>query len=284
MQYVAEISRNNPTCILFLVDQSGSMTEPVGGMQGVQKASFIADALNKVLQNLCMSASKLTGTDMEIRDYFDVGVIGYGLTVGPAFVGPLAGKALAPLSEVGYNPARIEMRQRKVPDGAGGIITEDIRFPVWFDAVANGTTPMCEALSLAVSVLEDWVANHPDSFPPIVLNLTDGQPTDGDPRPIAAQLRSIETNDGNVQLFNLHASALNASPVCFPNSVQQLPADQYAHLMFSMCSPLNTFAWEMAQQSYPGTARDARGFVFNADMEAIVNFLNIGTRVKVRQV
>lgn len=284
MPYIAEISRNNPTCFLFLIDQSASMTEAVGGMPGIQKATFIADALNKLLQNLAMAAAKLAGDEMEIRDYFDVGVIGYGLAVGPAFVGPLAGKTLAPLSDVGYNPARIEVRQRKVPDGAGGIIIEDIRFPIWFDAVANGATPMCEAFSLAHTTLETWVAEHPDAFPPIVLNLTDGQPTDGDPRPIAAHLRSLATRDGNVQLFNLHASALNASPVCFPNSVQQLPADQYAHLMFDMSSQLTTFALEMAQQHYPGTARDARGFVFNADIEAIVHFLDIGTRVKVRQV
>lgn len=283
MPYIAEISRNSPTCFLFLIDQSFSMTESVGGTPGVQKAAFVADALNKTLQNLGIAASKLTGAEMEIRDYFDIGVIGYGLNVGPAFVGPLVGKALAPLSEVGYNPARIEVRQRKVPDGAGGIITEDIRFPIWFDAVANGATPMCEALSLAHSILEPWIADHPDAFPPIVLNLTDGQPTDGDPRPIAAHLRSLETSDGNVLLFNLHVSTLNASPLCFPNSAQQLPADQYAHLMFDMSSPLSSFAWEMAQQDYPGIEQDARGFVFNAGIEDIVHFLNIGTRVKVRQ-
>ncbi len=27
MAYAAEISRNNPTCFLFLIDQSGSMAE-----------------------------------------------------------------------------------------------------------------------------------------------------------------------------------------------------------------------------------------------------------------
>jgi hypothetical protein len=143
---------------------------------------------------------------------------------------------------------------------------------------------MCQALSLAYSILEPWVADHPDAFPPVVLNLTDGQPTDGDPRPIAAHLRSLETNDGNVLLYNLHASALSASSVCYPNSAEQLPADQYAHLMFAMSSALTPFAWEMAQQYYPGTARDARGFVFNADIEDIVHFLDIGTRTKVRKV
>ncbi len=31
MPYTAEISRNNPSCFLFLVDQSSSMLEAFGG-------------------------------------------------------------------------------------------------------------------------------------------------------------------------------------------------------------------------------------------------------------
>ena len=31
MPYTAEISRANPTCFLFLIDQSGSMADPFGG-------------------------------------------------------------------------------------------------------------------------------------------------------------------------------------------------------------------------------------------------------------
>ena len=34
MSYEAEISRANPTCFLFLVDQSGSMAEAVGRRSG----------------------------------------------------------------------------------------------------------------------------------------------------------------------------------------------------------------------------------------------------------
>jgi hypothetical protein len=31
MPYAAEITRTNPTCFVFLVDQSSSMLEPFGG-------------------------------------------------------------------------------------------------------------------------------------------------------------------------------------------------------------------------------------------------------------
>jgi len=37
MPYSTEISRTNPTCFLFLVDQSSSMLEPFGGQQDKKK-------------------------------------------------------------------------------------------------------------------------------------------------------------------------------------------------------------------------------------------------------
>ena len=89
MPYTAEISRTNPTCFLFLVDQSSSMLEPFGAQPEKQKAEGVADAINRLLQNLVLKCAKSEG----IRDYFHVGVIGYGGQVASAFGGALAGQA-----------------------------------------------------------------------------------------------------------------------------------------------------------------------------------------------
>lgn len=83
MAYSAEISRTNPTCFLFLIDQSGSMSDPIGGQSGSRKADGVADAINKLLQNLIIKSSKSEG----VRDYFHIGVIGYGADVAPVFCG-----------------------------------------------------------------------------------------------------------------------------------------------------------------------------------------------------
>jgi hypothetical protein len=48
-----------------------------------------------------------------VRDYFHIGVIGYGESVESAFSGPLAGKDLVSISEVANFPARIEERRKK---------------------------------------------------------------------------------------------------------------------------------------------------------------------------
>lgn len=81
---------------LFLIDQSGSMSDPFGGQSGKRKADGVADAINRLLRDLVIKCSKSEG----VGDYFQVGVIGYGSQVAPALGGTLAGRALVPVSEI----------------------------------------------------------------------------------------------------------------------------------------------------------------------------------------
>src|SRR4030042_4548749 len=186
--YTTEISRGNPTCFLFLIDQSGSMEDPFGGESSGSKAQAVADAINRLLQNLVLRCAKAEG----IRDYFHVGVIGYGAKVGPAFGGDLAGESLVPISAKGDRPLMIEERMQKVPDGAGGVVEQAVKFPVWFEPLAKGPTPMKQALKKAEGILSDWLNAHPDCFPPIAINISDGEPTDGDPSQGAEPLHQLE--------------------------------------------------------------------------------------------
>jgi hypothetical protein len=271
--YAAEISRTNPSCILFLIDQSGSMKDGWGGQPGRSKAEGLATAINRLLQNLVIKCAKSEG----VRDYFEVGVIGYGSQVGPALGGALAGRNLVRISEIADQPMRIEERQKKVEDGAGGLVTQTVKFPVWFDPVANGGTPMCQALDTARTLLADSVTQHPASFPPIVINISDGEPTDGDPLPMADNLRQLSTADGNVLLFNIHISSHQASPIEFPADEAALP-DDHARLLFRMSSLLPAHMLRAAVQEGLSISDDTRGFVFNATMESLIQFLDIGTR------
>lgn len=272
--YSAEISRANPTCFVFLLDQSRSMEDRIRGEDGAQsKQDVVADAINRLLQELAIKCAKEEG----VRDYFYVSVIGYGKTVGPALTGALAGREIVPLSEVAATPARLDDRVKKVPDGAGGLVDQSIKFPVWVDPVASGGTPMSQAFSLAQSIVSTWLKEHPGCFPPIVLNLTDGESTDGDPTALAKALCTLASTDGNVLLFNLHVSSDSSPAISFPDSGAMLP-NQYAKTLFNLSSVLpNHMRTYASQQGYPASA-DTRGFVFNADMAAVVQFLDIGTR------
>jgi hypothetical protein len=273
MAYTAEISRANPSCFLFLIDQSGSMDDPFGGDSNRKKADGVADAINRLLQNLVIKCAKSEG----VRDYYHVGVVGYGAKVGPAFAAPLAGEELVPISRIADNPSRIEERTRKVDDGAGGLVDQTVKFPIWFDAVAHGGTPMCDALARAQAILASWLQQHPSCFPPIAINITDGESTDGDPTSPAESVRSLSSDDGDILLFNAHLSSHRAAPVEFPDGETGLP-DQYAQLLFRLSSALPPYMRTVAQQEGYGISDGARGFVFNADLISVIRFLDIGTR------
>ncbi len=276
MPYSAEISRANPSCFLFLIDQSGSMADPWGGAQGgahESKAQEVATIVNNLLRNIVLKCSK----DEGVRNYFDVGVLGYCDQVGPAFGGPLTGRQLVAVADLADAPLRIETRRRKIPDGAGGTLEQDVKFPVWFDPVAHGGTPMCQAFAEARRVLDHWVQTHPFSHPPIVFHITDGESTDGDPSLAAESLRGLATTDGNLMLFNVHISSHASREISFPAADPGVE-DPYAHMLYEISSDLpDTMRSHLQLEGYPA-APGARGFIFNAEPAALVSFLDIGTR------
>ena len=273
MSYTAEISRKNPSCFLFLIDRSGSMADPFGEDAKRRKSDQVADVINRLLQNLIIKCAKQEG----VRDYYHIGVIGYGNQVGPAFAGALAGKELVPISEVANTPARIEERTKKTDDGAGGITDQTVKFPVWFDPVAHGGTPMCQALTQAQSIMQGWTSQHPHGFPPVVINISDGEPTDGDPSAPAEALMQTSSSDGNVLLFNIHISSESGAAILFPDAEDALP-DDHARLLFNVSSRLPEFLRTLVQQEGIAVSDNTRGFAFQADLVTLIKFLDIGTR------
>jgi hypothetical protein len=273
MPYSAEISRQNPSCFLFLIDQSGSMVEPISGGDNKRKCDSVADAINRLLHNLIIKCARGEG----IRNFYEVAVIGYGAQVAPAFSGKLAGRDIVPISEVAASPARVEERTKEVDDGAGGTVTRKVKFPIWFEPMAKGTTPMGQALSLAHKLLSDWVGIHQNSYPPIVINITDGEATDSGPVAQAEALRSLSTFDGNVLLLNCHISSRPESPIIFPETDGGLP-DEFARILFSVSSVLPESLRQLAANENVVLGPETRGFAFNADLTELIRFLDIGTR------
>lgn len=273
MPYKAEISRSNPSCFIFLIDQSESMTEVLPDL-GKSKAEALADATNRLLQTLVLRCVR----GDTVLDRFHVGVIGYGSKVAPALGGELAGKKLVTLGELAQHPLRVEQRSRQVPDGAGGLVAQSFKFPVWFEPVADGLTPMCAAIDLAWSTVVDFIQHYPHCYPPMIINITDGRPTDGNPEPHAATVRSLGSSDGNVLLFNVHMSIHAKGVIEFPAKEERLP-DSFARLLFRMSSPLPPSMRETAKREGYAVTESSRGFVYNADMVTVIRFLDIGTRV-----
>ncbi len=281
--YQREISRDNKACILFLLDQSYSMVEPLGGTEQ-RKCDGLVSAVNGWLHNIAIRASG----DAGIRDWMDVGVIGYRTdqaavpVIESALVGPLAGQQLVSITDIGNQPARIDTTtQQIVDDSTGETIEIPFDNPVWVDPVAEGSTPMCHVLHHAHGLLTPWIQQHPNSFPPIVIHISDGESQDGDPLPYAAAVRNLATSDGNVLLFNCHLSVTEANPVAFPASRDGLP-DELAKVLFDMSSELPEPFFRTAVSEGITLQPGARGMAFNADIVQLVNFLDMGTRAAVQ--
>jgi hypothetical protein len=269
----AEISRRNPTCLLILVDQSKSMRGTFGLPPQTRKADAVVAGINGFLEELVIKCARAEG----IRDYFRIGVIGYGQTVGPAWQGKLAGKNLVSIPELADNVFKVEEYHIMESDGAGGQIKRKKKRRVWVEPAANGKTPMGKAVGQARDLVSKFVREFPNCFPPIVLNFTDGEPTD-DPTKEAETLRGLSSSNGSVLLFNAHLSSRDSQPIQFPRDESQLP-DDLARKMFRMSSAIPDSLVGLGQTELMPVAQGSRGFVFNADLRAVLAFLNIGTTI-----
>ena len=257
----------------MVMDQSTSMNQRLNS--GQSKAAFLADVLNKTLYTIITNCSKADG----VRDYFHVGVVAYGGKgdAGNGFQGALGEEPLHVISRLAEAPLRVETRTKKVAGPNGDVMEQQVRFPIWFEPRSQGKTLMCAGLNAAIDILDQWCVAHPSAFPPTVLHVTDGHPSDGNPEPAADRLKSLATNDGGCLLFNLHIDAGEGEPLIFPNDERAIK-DRFGKALFRMSSLLPPHAVEAAARKGYDVRPGARGFVFNAGIETIADFFDIGTR------
>jgi hypothetical protein len=279
MTYSQEISRQNKALFVFLLDQSFSMEDPIANSSN-RKIDELTTAINAWLQNLAIACAKAEG----FKDYFDISILGYGTdaqatpVIEPALGGPLAGREIVTIGELAENPARIDTVTVLIPDDeTGEILQVPQQMPVWIDPITRGATPICSAIVKACDVVDRWISEHPDSFPPIVINITDGESSEGDPIAYADALRERQTNDGHVLLLNLHLSSFPADSFMFKGNGEVLP-DEFARTLFKMSSVLPEAIVERARAAGQQIEPNARGMAYNADMVSLIKFLDMGTR------
>ena len=286
--YETPITRQHPALMVLLLDQSGSMQN--AWWQGGTKAQGLAEAVNNLIESLSLMSIR----QREVRHYFDVAVLGYsGSTVASMLQGSTVSNPILSITRASELGQKQTIRQ-------GDITVERL---VWVTAKANGQTPMCQAISAAASVTKDWAASHQDSFPPIVINISDGAMTDGDPFEPAGKLAQVQTKHGSALFFNCHISGPQDKPpgsngpasapagntpsspstpgghsatILFPDETTPLPS-RYAQDLFEMSSVLPDSFRQRALDLEFDVKPGARGFMYNATSADLVRFLNVGT-------
>src|SRR5207302_10095852 len=121
--------------------------------------------------------------------------------------------------EVEKQVKRRETRRQRLSDGVGGTFEQEVEFAVWLEPEARGETPMKAAFEAVLGPLQNWVSQHPESFPPTILNVTDGQYTSDSPAPLVRELMQMGTSDGNTLILNCHLSSQNKPEILFPGNM-----------------------------------------------------------------
>ena len=280
MPYEAEISRGQKTLFVFLLDQSGSMEEPIGGT-GERKDAAVANAINSWLLNIIIRA---TG-DEGVKDWMDVAVIGYrtdqdgNAIIESALGGSLTGRELVTLAELHENAQKHTVTETHYDEDSGETIEMETEAPFWVVPVADCGTPMCSALHRAYEIIDNWCNQDENkaSFPPTLIHFTDGESIDGDPIPYAEPIMDLRTDDGEALAFNCHLSAVAADTFIFPNNNELMP-EQYAQDLYKMSSKLPESIYQRAVADGIELQPNARGMAYNADMVQLIKFLDMGTR------
>lgn len=276
--YSVPITRLHPTAFVVLIDQSGSMNERVffSGNQ-MTKARAVALVTNSFIDELIHRARREGG----IRDYYDMAVVGYSGEGIRSLISP-DGELTTPSKLAAMNVRRENVsRKRALPSGNSVLaVTEQ---NAWITEKAYGTTPMCEALSRCFSLVESWCASkrNSKSFPPTVINITDGESSDCDPALvscIARKIRETGTADGNTILMNIHlCGSADQSAMIFPSSPGELPDRRYARLLWDISSEMPAVSHDMIRAMRPEATPPFRAMGWGCHIGGVAAMMNIGS-------
>lgn len=260
------IGTSNPGCIVILIDQSYSMSESFS--DGGTKAERATQAVNRVIEEIVIACR----SGETIRDRCHISVIGYGNRVHRLVDGMIT-KIVSSLIEV-------KKIKKLIPDGAGDTIEIDSEIPIWIEPEADNGTPMHTAFEQAAEIVENWISDKPNGFPPIVINITDGEASHPDlTADNARRIMNLQTTDGVALVFNLHITD-NKNPIILPNDKRQL-ADLdgrvFAEFLFDISSPLPQPLFALAKERRFSPEPEARCFGYNADEALMIQLLQFGS-------
>ena len=256
------IGTSNPGCVVILVDQSWSMSEDWQTGTKAQQASII---VNRAIYDLALKCQ----LGPEIRQRCYVCVISYGESVDCVVEGMI--------SDVYDSPVEVKKVKKNIPDGAGGIVEVEVELPIWLQPRASGGTPMHEAFQRATEVVQRWISDWPDTFPPVVINVTDGEPTRPDLTGDAARtVMNFHTTDGNILVYNIHIADDGFESV-FPSNNAQFSDNPFASFLFSISSPLPKPLFPRAEDHGFSPGPDARCFAYDAGEVLVTRVIEFGS-------
>lgn len=225
MPYTRRGTRRDPKLVIFLIDESTSMLDKSGAEP---KHVLVDRCVNSAIEQLVTICNRADG----VRDYAELSVIGYG---GRDRESPVLRSLLSTPSGAWTASLSAVAEMASVIDGRATYVTSQ----------PDGWTPMGAAIRLAGRLVSDWLVEHGDSPAPVIVNVTDGVPTDDDAPegPVdewATKLAKLSTSDGSCLLLNVGAPTVNGDVLersIFPSGAE-LPDVQGAKRLWGLASEL----------------------------------------------
>lgn len=257
MNYSKRISSALPGLIFLLLDDSGSMADFLFGSQDARYL-WVERYFGILFRHLLSLSTDVSGSNAQIKPRYYVAVIVYGTT--PEVWGP---------GIMDIETATKRYAEAGNSLGLGG---------------KRGGTDAAAAMQLAYQLLQQGVADPKfrDSFPPMLLHLTDGE-SQSDATAAAEQIKQATTADGGALLVNAYigtqTSLAYTGPEDFPGYLSEAEAgpspDNIKMLNMSSIAPEAICANLRADRIFPRFRDGARLFLDVRTKEGLKHAIQI---------
>ena len=290
--YDQKVSRENPLLLIIAIDQSASMDDVI--FSDNTRSYSSADIAKYMCDVFLYESFRTCNAGNEIRPYIDFALVGYGSSIRSAL-------PKVKLEEFPISVTRLSSTWIKKNDSSN---QDDSNFPLpkyeWVESVASGSTSMHSALSKIYEITESWIKDHPNSFPPVIINITDGMPTDdvelierlnygsfGDLGTLSLvktskNIDSLSTKNGHVLMCNAHISNEQVTKILYPSSTNSIE-NGFAELLFEMSSYIPDELLPVAQEFGLKVNSGSKLFIFNSDVNSLLDFFKFGTTGSLRR-
>lgn len=278
--YSKEITRCHRAAIVIAIDQSSSMSGRME-MNGweLSKAEMVSIVTGRLIDELILRSHRDDG----YRHYYDIALLGYSDDKVESLLGEkIEFSSVVSLAEREIRKTSYRLTYKTI-DNKVCTLCEEVS--LWVEPRAQGSTPMYNMINRVTELVEEWCAQEENrnSFPPIVINITDGEASDANYdmlRCAAARLKSTGTTDGHTLFVNVHISLQkSAISVTFP-SISEVPLSiRYAHLLMDLSSVMpEQFNEYIVSCRGHYSSPPYIAMSYNASISELIAMLNIGSR------
>lgn len=277
------VTRSCPVLLIYTIDMSGSTCEKLF-YNGVisQKCEVISQLVNLNISEIidkCVSGE-------EYRDYFHIVILGYNGDGVVSLLKQYCTKEREYVTITDLVMAKIDpvtYHSYMVIDGVTHEVTRSSR--KYINITPFHTTPMRGALLEAYRIGFNWSKEMgPSSIPPIFINITDGDASDGSPEELlelSRRIKNISTDKGDALFVNIHINTSEGSEtIVFPRDPKGLKDIKFANLLYEMSSELSEAISQMMSketQTEWCEGDKLRAVSYNTSMSQLFNILQIGS-------